>query len=268
MAPKTSLQLFTVREGLEEDFDGTFAELAERGYTAVEPYDFVANADRIAAALEKHGMEAPSGHTFIVSESFINPDGSGTEVSVPTWDETFDAAEKLGMTMVIEPYTDPELWSDPKEIEHIANRLNAAAKVAAERGLRVGYHNHAHELEAKHGDQTGLELLESMLDPEVLLELDLYWVLRGGVDPVELVKKFGDRVKLVHAKDGSLDPELVAQYPPADQVVAGTGVVPLAEAIAAAPDLEVAIVEFDHFPGESLMDAVEQSRVYLDEVTA
>ncbi len=266
MTAKTSLQLYTVRDLLDEDFEGTMAQVAGRGFTAVELYDFVGRADQFATALEANGLEAPSGHTFIVSESFINPDGSGTTVPVPSWEETFDAAEKLGMHMVIEPYTAPELWEDPKEIEHIANRLNAAAKEAAKRGLRVGYHNHAHELEAKHGDQTGLELLESLLDPEVLLQLDLYWVLKGGADPVELVKKLGDRVRLVHAKDGLMDEQLAAQFPPADQAIAGAGVVPLKEALEQAPDLELAIVEFDHYPGEDLLTAVEASRLYLEEL--
>ena len=74
---------------------------------------------------------------------------------------------------------------------------------------------------------------------------------------------FGDRVIAVHVKDGTLDPEAVKAYPPADQVPAGQGAVPLAEALAAASALEVAIVEFDHFDGD-LFDAVEQSRVFLD----
>jgi len=67
----------------------------------------------------------------------------------------------------------------------------------------------------------------------------------------------------VHAKDGTLDPALLDAYPPADQVPAGDGAVPLREAIAAAPALELAIVEFDHYDGD-LFDAIERSRVFLD----
>jgi sugar phosphate isomerase/epimerase len=106
-------------------------------------------------------------------------------------------------------------------------------------------------------------VLAGLLDPRVVLEVDLYWVARGGVDPVALLERLGERVVAVHAKDGTLDPEAVAAYPPADQVPAGAGVVPLADAIAAAPALELAIVEFDHYEGD-LFDAVEKSRVFLD----
>jgi hypothetical protein len=71
----------------------------------------------------------------------------------------------------------------------------------------------------------------------------------------------------VHAKDGTLDPALLDAYPPADQVPAGEGTVPLVASIAAAPALELAIVEFDHYDGD-LFDAVERSRVFLDETVA
>ena len=110
-------------------------------------------------------------------------------------------------------------------------------------------------------------MLAGVLDERVVLEVDLYWVARGGVDPVALLERLGSRVIAVHAKDGTLDPALASAYPPADQVPAGEGSVPLVEAIAAASALELAIVEFDHYNGD-LFDAIERSRVYLDEKVA
>lgn len=264
MAATTSLQLFTVEKAMEENLEEAIAEVARRGFTAVEPYDFVRRADRIAEALRANGLTAPSGHAFVVMESFVNPDGSSTEDGNPTWEETFRAAEVLGMQLVIEPYTEPELWATAEGVEHIAKRLNEAAKVAAEHGIRVGYHNHAHEVEARIDGVTGLEYLARHLDPEVVLEVDLYWVQRAGVSPVELVGKLGDRVRLVHVKDGSLDPELVQEYPPTDQVVAGEGVVELRTALDQLPQLELAVVEFDHYPGGDIFDGIEASRRFLD----
>src|SRR6478736_298192 len=202
----TSIQLFTLREALESDLDGTLAEVAARGFTAAEPYDFVRRAEPLAAALSAHGIAAPSGHAFLASESFVNPDGSGTTLPVPTPAEVFAAAKTLGMGIVI---------------EHTARLLNAAAEIGEAEGIRVGYHNHAHELEATFDGKTGLEVLAGLLDPRVVLEVDLYWVARGGVDPVALLERLGERVVAVHAKDGTLDPEAVAAYPPADQVPAG-----------------------------------------------
>ena len=263
MPVQTSIQLFTVNAALEADLDGTLAAVAARGFTAVEPYDFVRRAEPLAAALSSHGLVAPTGHAFLASTSFVNPDGSGTTLPVPAPDAVFDAAQTLGMTTVIDPYTEPARWERVEQIEETARLLNAAAEIGAGRGIRVGYHNHAHELEATFDGKTGLEVLADLLDPRVVLEVDLYWVARAGVDPVSLLRRLGDRVIAVHVKDGTLDAEAIAAYPPADQVPAGQGVVPLREALAAASALEVAIVEFDHFPGD-LYDAIEQSRAFLD----
>jgi sugar phosphate isomerase/epimerase len=267
MPALTSVQLFTVKDALEADLDGTLAEVARRGFTAVEPYDFVRRAQPLAAALAANGLAAPTGHAFLASESFVNPDGSGTTVPVPTPDEVFDAADTLGMGTVIDPYTEPARWESRAQIEETARLLNAAAEIAAARGLRVGYHNHAHELEARFDGVTGLELLAQLLDPRVVLEVDLYWAARAGVDPAALLRTLGDRVVAVHVKDGTLDPEAIAAYPPADQVPAGTGAVPLAEALDAASALEFAIVEYDAYAGD-LFEGIEQSRIFLDERAA
>lgn len=267
MPVQTSLQLFTIKDELEADLEGTLVAVADRGFTAVEPYDFVRRFEPMAAALAAAGLNAPSGHAFLASESFVNPDGSGTTLPVPGPAEVFAAARALGMTTVIDPYTEPARWETREQISETARLLNAAAEIGAGEGIRVGYHNHAHELEAVFDGVTGLEVLAGLLDEKVVLEVDLYWVARAGVDPVALLQRLGDRVIAVHAKDGTLDPALVDAYPPADQVAAGDGSVPLIEAIAAAPALELAIVEFDHYDGD-LFDAIERSRIFLDEKVA
>jgi len=263
MPVQTSIQLFTVRESLEADLDGTLAELAERGFSAAEPYDFVRRASTLASALKANGIAAPTGHAFLASTSFVNPDGSGTSSPVPSPDAVFDAADVLGMTTVIDPYTEPARWQTLEQIADIARLLNIAAEIGAARGIRVGYHNHAHELESTFQGRTGLEVLSDLLDERVVLEVDLYWVARAGVDSPTLVRALGDRVVAVHVKDGTLDGAAISAYPPEDQVPAGQGVVPLREAIAAATALEVAIVEFDHYRGD-LFEALEISRNFLD----
>ncbi|GAA1973253.1 sugar phosphate isomerase/epimerase [Microbacterium pumilum] len=263
----TSVQLFTVNHALEADLDGTLAAIAARGFTAVEPYDFVRRAEPLAASLTAHGLTAPTGHAFLASESFVNPDGSGSTVAVPSPEMVFAAAQTLGMGTVIDPYTAPDRWTTVEQIEQTAKLLNAAAEIGAAHGIRVGYHNHAHELEARFDDITGLELLASLLDYRVVLEVDLYWAARAGVDSPTLLRSLADRVVAVHVKDGTLDPEAITAYPPADQVPAGQGSVPLAEAMDAASALEFAVVEFDFFDGD-IFEAIEASRLFLDERAA
>ena len=272
MSPVTSLQLFTVREALEADLNATLAEVAKRGFTATEAYNFVGNAEALAAALKTNGLVAPTGHAFLASTSFVNPDGSSSTVPVPTPDEVFDAAETLGMTIVIDPYTHPTRWQTREQVEQTAELLNAAAEIAEGRGLRVGYHNHGFELAWRHDGRTGLEVLADHLDPGVVLEVDLYWATRGGADAPALVDALADRVVVLHVKDGTLDGmdgEDATGLPAAvtDQVVAGQGVVPLAAALAAAPRLETAVIEFDAYDGDVLA-ASETSLRHLEELLA
>ena len=133
MPVQTSVQLFTVNAALEADLDGTLAAIAARGFTAVEPYDFVRRAEPLAASLTAHGLAAPTGHAFLASESFVLPDGSGTTVPVPSPEEVFAAAKTLGMTTVIDPYTAPDRWTSPT-----TSRLTSADRRIISTGVSSG----------------------------------------------------------------------------------------------------------------------------------
>lgn len=262
---QTSVQLYTVREPLGSDFDGTLRRLADIGFRAVEGFDFVGTVDvvetdvpsgpagggsgddadkaaRYARALQAAGLTAPSGHAHLV----------GADVTA-----ALEAARTVGISTVIEPMVREDRWRTPEDAQRIAESLNAAAAVAAEHGIRVGYHNHNWELAIRYGDEPALEHLARHLDPSVVLELDLYWAWVGGVDPVGLLERLGERVKLVHVKDGPTGGTIEQQVP------AGTGDVPLAAALQAAPWLDLAIVEFDVYRGD-VFEGVTSSLRWLD----
>jgi sugar phosphate isomerase/epimerase len=245
--PPLSLQLYTVREALDADFAGTMQRVADIGFTRVEPYDFLARADALAAGLAATGLTAPSAHfRFLDSESL---DGASL-------DDVFATAARLGIPTVIDPFVDPAKWLSAADIHRTADALNAAAEVAVKHGIRIGYHNHWFELESVIDGDTGLEILSSGLNPAVILELDTYWAAAGGQDVVTLLSRLGDRVRLLHIKDGPIEPD------PASQLAVGHGNMPVWDIIAAATSLEVAVVELDAFAGE-MFDAVIDSYTYL-----
>ncbi|MGN6442905.1 MAG: sugar phosphate isomerase/epimerase family protein [Arthrobacter sp.] len=237
-----SLQLYTLRNAISEDLPGTIKKVAQIGYTQVEPYNFVATAKELGAALKENGLTAPSGHAPLRSQD---------------QDEIFAAAKELGITTVIDPFLPAEHWQKAEDIQATAEKLNAAAKKGAEYGIRVGYHNHAWELESTIEGRTALEYFESLLDPELVLEVDTYWAAVGGQDPVELLQRLGDRVKFIHIKDGPLNKDNKAQQP------AGQGKVPVMDVIAAAKSLEVGVVEFDDYAGD-IFEGITQSLSFLD----
>ena len=241
-----SLQLYTLRNAISEDLPGTIRKVAEIGFTQVEPYNFVATAKELGAALKENGLTAPSGHAPLMSQD---------------QDEIFTAAKELGISTVIDPFLPAEHWQKAEDIQATAEKLNQAARKGAGYGIRVGYHNHAWELESIIDGRTALEYFESLLDPELVLEVDTYWVAVGGQDPVDILAKLGDRVKFIHIKDGPLTRDNKAQQP------AGQGKVPVMDVIAAATSLEVGVVEFDDYAGD-IFEGIAESLAFLNSNTA
>jgi sugar phosphate isomerase/epimerase len=238
--PELSVQLYTVREALASDFDGTLATLAGFGYTNVEPFRLDDFADQLRAGLSANGLAAPTAHVKLLG---------GDQDSI------FALASELGTGTVIDPAVRAEHWQTEEDIKEVARQLNAAADKGASYGLRVGYHNHYWELESQVNDKYALEVLVDNLAPEVVLEVDTYWAYAGGADVPALLERLGVRVVALHVKDGDGTLDTKAQ------VAVGSGSLPVWDFIAAAPDA-LQVVELDDSQG-SVLEAVRMSREYL-----
>ncbi|HET9871207.1 MAG TPA: sugar phosphate isomerase/epimerase [Propionibacteriaceae bacterium] len=238
---KLSVQLYSVRNQLAADFDGTLARLAEFGYTRVEPFRFTSFVDDLRSGLSRYHLAAPTTHVGLLA---------GDQ------EEIFAAAKELGITTVIDPATDAARWQSVDDIKAIAGELNAAAEKAASHGVRVGYHNHYWELESVLDGKRGLEILADNLAPEVVLEVDTFWAYVGGADVPALLGRLGERVVALHIKDGD------GSRDTKKQVAVGSGVLPVWDFIAAAPDDVLFVVELDDSSGD-LLQAVRDSLTYL-----
>jgi sugar phosphate isomerase/epimerase len=236
-----SVQLYTLRELLAEDLPGTLDRLAGLGFAHVEPFRLTDYAAQLGPALAASGLTAPTAHQHVV--------GTGHE------DEIFGTAATLGVGTVFDPRIDRQRFESADGVAAVAEDLNAAAAVAEKHGVRIGYHNHAQELEIVHEGTTALDLLASHLDDAVVLEVDTYWAAVGGQDPVALLKRLGDRVTAVHVKDGP------ATADPIDQVPVGQGDLPVREILAAAPHA-LRVVELDDTRGDRFQ-AVADSITWL-----
>ena len=226
--PRLALQLYTVRDALAEDVPTTLRRVSELGLRTVEPFDLVAAVDRLLEPMAELGLSAPTSHV-----SFIDGD----------LDAAIDAAARLGVRTIIDPYVPEERWTTRSDITAIAAALNDAALRAADRGIAVGYHNHWWELETRIDGTVALEILADHLDDAIVLELDTYWCAVGGEDPVALLGRLGERIVALHVKDGPISRDIKAQQP------AGSGRMPIAEILAAAPQARP-ILEFDAYAGD------------------
>jgi sugar phosphate isomerase/epimerase len=258
-SPEISVQLYSVHKALEADLDGTLRCLADIGLRHVEAFDFVRRVDVLKTSLARHGLNAPTAHAVLIEDTVDTPDGL---LTVPSPEDTFAAAAELGVSMVIDPFVPATRWAAVEDVQRNADLLNQRAAQAAPYGLRVGYHNHDHELTSIIDGRTALEVFTEFLDPAVALEVDLYWVTASGQDPVDLLRRLGDRVEAVHIKDGPMRPGISAADLPSDQVPAGEGDVPLAAALAAGGNIAYAVIEFDHYAGD-VFDGVAGSFGFL-----
>ncbi|AMM18909.1 xylose isomerase [Frondihabitans sp. PAMC 28766] len=241
-APR-SVQLYSVRDALAHDLGGTLRALAAIGFTNVEPYGFVDRADEYAAALGEAGLVAPSAHAGLVSA----PDPAAV----------FAAAQKLGVTTVVDPAIPAERWTTRSDVVASATRLGELAAQAADFGLTVGYHNHQWEFEPTVDGAVAFEVFTDALAPEVVLEIDTFWSTVGGADTPALLRSLGDRVTLLHIKDGplSLDDDL--------QLPAGQGALDVPAILAAAPTA-LRVIEFDGYVGDPL-EGISASFAWLDD---
>ncbi|MFD9736015.1 sugar phosphate isomerase/epimerase family protein [Umezawaea sp. NPDC059074] len=235
-----SVQLYSVRDAFAADPIDTLRRVAAIGFTQVEPYGVLENAEVLRTALAENGLSAPTAHARLV----------GVEQR-----PVFEVAAEVGIGVVIDPYIGAEKWQAADDIAATAKALNDAAAVAAEHGVRVGYHNHWWELESRIDGRSAFEVLADQLDPRVVLEVDTYWATAGGEDAAALLKRLGDRVVAIHVKDGGLATDGTGQVP------AGQGQVPVADVLAAAPNA-LRVVEFDYFDGD-VFAGIATSLAYL-----
>ncbi|MGQ0713112.1 MAG: sugar phosphate isomerase/epimerase family protein [Gemmatimonadaceae bacterium] len=192
---RIGIQLYTVRRDMQQDFEGTLARVAEVGYREVEFAGYYGrSAADVKAMLARVGLTAPSSH-----------------IGLPDFRRDVDGiiatASGIGHNYLVVPWLDVSerrTLDDYRRIGHELNRIGEKVRAA---GMRLGYHNHDFELAHMDG-RVPLDVLLEEADPNlVVLELDLYWAVKGGIDPVAYLAQHPGRIPLVHVKDSAGAPE-------------------------------------------------------------
>ena len=186
---KIGMQLYTVRTQLEKDFEPTIAKVAEIGYKEVEFFTYYGHDPKeVKAVLDRHGLTSPSIH-------------------VPMKDlrdrlqESIDAAHVIGHEWLVNPWVDEEDRGGIENWKRIAAFLNQTAMKVQAAGLKFAYHNHDFEFKPTDG-RLPYDVLQADTDPKLVkFEMDLYWITRGGQDPLKYFNKYPGRYPLVHVKD-------------------------------------------------------------------
>ena len=239
-----ALQLYTVRQLAAEDLPGTLTRVAAAGYRAVE-----------LAGLPD---TAPGELARLLGDANLRPVASHEGIERLRADVTAvaDRLAEVACTRVIVPWMPEEDRGTADDVRRFAAELAGYAATLAERGMRLGYHNHAFEFEPLDGT-TAWDVLLAELPPEVEVELDVYWASVGGADPVAEIRAHPERIRLLHMKDRAAGAE------PHD-APAGHGTLPFPEIVEAARSAGVDwyVVEQDE-PDDVLVD-IELAFTYLD----
>ena len=188
------LQLYTVGSDLQKDWDGTLKKIAADGYKAVEGAGF---GNKSAAELRKSfvdaGLVCPSSHLV------------QTNMSEDAMAKLIEFCHDLGLgfmvcaTTRIGPLAGPPTPDDFKRTAEVFNKVGAQIVKA---GMQFAYHNHQSEFKTFPDGATGMDVLIQNSDKSVVnYELDCGWVVYAGHDPVALLKKYPDRIKMLHIKD-------------------------------------------------------------------
>lgn len=194
------LQLYSLRAQLPTDVTGTIAKVAKAGYKEVETFGYSVqnkfwglDPKAFKTLLSDNGLTAPSGHYGM--DKFI---GTGDPEELKTY---IEAANIIGSKYIVVPYLGDNLRKTADDWKKVATRLNEASAICKASGLGLAYHNHHFEFE-KHDEVTGYDILLKGTDPAaVQFEMDLYWVVRSGNDPVKLFTDHPGRFPMWHVKD-------------------------------------------------------------------
>lgn len=204
------VQVYSAREQLAEDFAGTMEKLAEIGYKHIEAYGLGTDG----MFLEKM---TPGDYSKVVGD--LGMELVSTHCRYFTTEDAqkmIDASSTAGIKYTIIPSLPNELKESVDTYKQVADNLNKVGEMFKAAGLKFGYHNHAFEFEQKEG-QIPLEIMLNETQPDlVTFEADLYWVTRGGANPMDLINKYPGRFGLFHVKDAAEDLE---------QTTVGTGII-------------------------------------------
>ncbi len=188
-----ALQMYTLREAMQQDFEGTIRRVAALGYAGVELAGY-------------GGLSGRELHALLES---VNLRVAGDHVALSRLEQDLDGvialAKELGNTYVVCPAVPQDRRNSAEAWKALAGVFDHVGRQCASNGLQFCYHNHAFEFEPI-GNSNGFDILYGSTDPaNVKMELDMFWAVKGGREPATILNHYTGRVPLIHLKDMTKD---------------------------------------------------------------
>jgi len=259
--PKTfgiGLQLYTIREAMGKDVPGSLKKVSDTGYKYLEVASYGNGKfyGYLPGDLKK--MANDLGMEIISSHAGVNPAGI-------TADEARKMAEdhaQLGVKYCLQPYVDDKDRKSIAGYQKMVAEWNKVGKIMKENGVQFGYHNHNFEFGTVEGKIPYFDIFLPEMDKDFMtMELDLFWITKAGINPVELFKKYPGRFQLFHMKDMYTKEAPFFKTASDDFAPVGAGVINFKEILAAKniAGMKYMFVEQDSTKDGKPFDAIKTS---------
>lgn len=196
------LQLYSLRDFLKKkDLQNIISKISQVGIKEIETYGYSREAlfwghkaREFKQMLSDYGLNSPSGH-------YSGGDYLTGDKNISDFNYILDAAKEMDQKYIIIPSIPGSLQESIDGFKRSAEKLTEIGEMCKDQGMKLAYHNHAFEFKDFQG-KNGMEIFLTEIDKDLIdFELDIYWVVRAGIDPVSLFKKYPGRFKLWHIKD-------------------------------------------------------------------
>ena len=193
---RIGLQLYTLRNEMAQDFEGTLERVAELGFKEMQFAGYHGRSPaEVRRILDRLGMTSPAAHV-------------GLGLMRDEIDRQIDIAGEIGQQYIVIP----SLPSDERSLndyERHSEALNEYGLRCKDHAMTIGYHNHSFEFELQ-GKKIGYDYLLYFTEPDLVkFELDLYWAVNANVNPIEIFNKNPGRFPMVHVKDQNTAGQMV-----------------------------------------------------------
>ncbi|MEL6865723.1 MAG: sugar phosphate isomerase/epimerase [Bacteroidota bacterium] len=247
------IQLYTLRDDFPNDPKGVLKQLAQMGYKQIEGFEGPKGMFWEMGHLEFKQYLDDIGLKMVASHCNINNDLEAKAAQ----------AAEIGMEYLICPWVGPQ--KSQEDWKKVVDRFNECGRICQKEGIRFAYHNHAYSFKAFSG-MIPHDFIMDHTDPELVdHEMDIYWVVTGGADPIEYLTKYANRFRLCHIKDRMKEA-------PAEEAMAscdlGTGMIdyPKILKVAAAYGMKYFLLEQERYDNSTPLKSVAVGAEYLKQL--
>ena len=247
------LQLYTLRDVMPKDPKGVLKQVAAMGYKQVESFEgemgmfWGMKNTEFKKYMDDLGMQIVSSHCDIDKD----------------FDRKANEAAEIGMKYLISPSLHNEADMDKDAYKKAADIFNEKGQICKNKGLRFAFHNHDQAFTKRESGFIPENVLMQNTDPSLVdFEMDIYWVVTAGEDPIKWFEKYPNRFRLGHIKDRKKNAPLSDKDA---SCVAGKGEIDFPKILKAGQKngLEYYIIEQEHYDGITSLEASKENADYL-----